>query len=90
MATGGGGTYIPGWAATVGDILDEGTRIKARCRTCGVWDSDRDRILDEQMQGYGPDLSLWDHHPPCWMTPGCPGEVLFLYKHGVFRPMVTT
>lgn len=90
MATGGGRKHIPSWAATLGDMLDEGTKVKAMCRSCRAWDEDSDRIIREQAEGYGWDFSLFDYHPPCWMTEGCKGEVLFLYMHGVFRPMVTT
>ncbi|WP_157775481.1 hypothetical protein [Hartmannibacter diazotrophicus] len=67
----------------MGAMIEHGTEVKAICRKCRQsFKVDLNAICKIHGEGY----SLIAKHPPCRVFE-CDGEVIFYYKHGVFRPM---
>lgn len=77
------------WMATIGGMVKHQTLVKASCRKCG---ETRQADLRKLLAHLGPEGSLIDRHPPCWVKK-CRGEVLFLAsprgQSTPFRPCVT-
>lgn len=80
-----GGRFDPrnvSWMATLGGMVEAGTRVTANCRVC---DAKRPANLTKLFAKLGADGTLIDRHPPCWKA-GCSGRVLFHASPGPGTP----
>ena len=72
----------PAWLRSVGAMLDEGVRARARCPACDqMFVVDLEAIACVKGRGF----SLIGQHPRCKVV-GCKGTVRFLYSPGAATP----
>lgn len=81
-----GPIHFMAWQATLGGMIDAGTRVRQRCPKCNTWD---EVLVWDWLAYYGPDFSLVDYHPPCDL---CDGPMNFHASPGSatpYRPLFT-
>jgi len=78
--------WLPSWVQNLDAMVAEGARVRVWCETCKQC---RDVDLVALRERCGGSYSLIDRRCRCRLTLGCAGWNMFIYLHGVFRPLKT-